>query len=71
MCDVTYKTAMELIQHKADYHKSKDFIETIKDQTKEEENRKFVFSESVLDEILKLDAGDELDEFLNLNWGSK
>jgi hypothetical protein len=67
MCSVKSKTAIELIQHKEKHHKSKEFIETITDHNKEETNTKFVFSESMLDEIQKLDAGDELDEFLKVN----
>ena len=67
MCHKKSKTAMELIQHKEKHHKSKEFIETITFHNKEKANTKFVFSESMLDEILKLDAGDELDEFLKVN----
>ena len=67
MCSVKSKTAIDLIQHKEKHQKSKEFIETITDHNKEETNTKFVFSESMLDEILKLDAGDELDEFLKVN----
>ena len=61
MCNVKPKTAMKVIQHKANHHKSKEFIETVNDHNKEEANTKFVFSESTLDKILKLDPGDELD----------
>ena len=67
MCNAKCKTAMELIQHKEKNHKSKEFIETITDHNKEEANTKFVFSESMLDDILNLEPGDELDEFLKVN----
>ena len=64
MCNVKSKTARELIQHKAKHHKSKELIETLKCHNKKDANTKFVFSESMLEKILKLDAGDDLDEFL-------
>ena len=67
MCYVKFKNVLELIQHKAKHHKSKDFIETVKYHDKEEANKKFVFNESMLDEILNLNAVDELDKFLKVN----